>query len=258
MKKSFLLKSIVLAALSVAAVSANAYQSEVGLTGVYANTTGSDGKGIALDATYYFAGVDTAKGPLNEAAFLNRASNVGAAVSYAEAGDADATSAELKGEYYHADSNLYASANLGYGEIDDGTGKVDATTYAVELGYLPVDGLLLALGVTGVDLDVAGADTDFNPTLRAHYVTQYGSHDVALKADTTFADGNMDYNVGGTYYIDNTFGLGVDYANSNMEGADSTITFSAKKFVTPAASIEAMIGTTDGANSFGIRGAYRF
>ena len=42
-----------------------------------------------LQGTFYFKDVDSSKGPLAEAAFLNQASNVSLAYNYAELGSAD-------------------------------------------------------------------------------------------------------------------------------------------------------------------------
>jgi len=43
---------------------------------------GDTSTGFAIDGTYYFNPVQVKNSPLNEAAFLNRASNINAAVSY--------------------------------------------------------------------------------------------------------------------------------------------------------------------------------
>ncbi|HRM50565.1 MAG TPA: putative porin, partial [Acinetobacter johnsonii] len=74
-------------ALLLAMTGAQAYQFEVQGQSEYVDTTENDKNFTgAVQGTYYFKNVDSSKGPLAEAAFLNQASNVSLAYNYAELG----------------------------------------------------------------------------------------------------------------------------------------------------------------------------
>ena len=72
-------------ALLLAMTGAQAYQFEVqGQSEFIDNTANNNDFSGAIQGTYYFKNVDSTKGPLAEAAFLNQASNVSLAYSYGE------------------------------------------------------------------------------------------------------------------------------------------------------------------------------
>ena len=79
-----MLKKLALATALIASLgTAHAYQAEVGGTIALVDPDNGDtSNGFAIDGTYYFNPVQVKNSPLNEAAFLNRASNINAAVSY--------------------------------------------------------------------------------------------------------------------------------------------------------------------------------
>ena len=116
-------------------------------------------------------------------------------------------------EYYVPNSDFYLSADLG-------TDGADTTTYAAEVGYLPVTGFLIAAGLAGEDVD--GGDNEVDPTLRAKYVTQAGQYDINLEANARFGDDNF-YGLGGDLYLDKTFSVGVGYTGSDADGVDDDV-----------------------------------
>lgn len=257
MKKLSLATAILATAMTLVTVNANAYQAEVGGTiNVIDPDHGDTATGFAVDGTYYFNPVQTKTGPLNEAAFLNRASNINGAISYADNDDTEITTFGAGLEYFVPNTDFYLSGNVARTNVDiDGLGDGDATTYGAEIGYLPVPNLLIAVGLTGYDNDV---DDDVDPTLRAKYVTQISGYDVNLEAGTSFGDTDY-YNVGGDLYLDRTFSIGLAYSGSNADLIDDDVfTIRAKKFFTEQASVEGSVGFGDDYNTFGIRGAYRF
>lgn len=230
---------------SVFAMGANAYQAEVGGTVQYIDVDGGT-TGVAVDGTYYFAPVQTKNGPLNEAGFLNRASNVNAAISYDDESKDTAFGAQI--EYFVPNTDFYLSANLG-------TDGDNTTTYGAEVGYLPVANFLVAVGIAGVDADGGSNDTD--ATLRAKYVTNFGGYDVNLEGGLLFADDTA-YTLGGDVYLDKTFSVGLGYSDSGIDGDDGVFSIRAKKFFTEQISVEGTIDLVDDANAFGVRAAYRF
>lgn len=248
-----MLKKIALATALVATFgTAHAYQTEIGGTIALVDPDHADtSTGFAIDGAYYFNPVQIKNSPLNEAAFLNRASNVNAGVSYFDYDNYDVTSFGVGIEYYIPNSDFYVSGNIGQVSEDTPLGDFDTTVYGAELGYLPAPGLLVALGLQGYD-DDAGDDVD--PTLRAKYVTQVGNYDMNFEGGVVFAD-DEEFNLGADVYLDKTFSVGLGYTD---DGFDDAFQIRAKKFFTQQVSVEGSVNFADDENIFAVRGAYRF
>ncbi|AUX90777.1 putative porin [Acinetobacter sp. ACNIH1] len=246
-----MLKKLALATALIAGLgTAHAYQAEVGGTIALVDPDNGDtSTGFAIDGTYYFNPVQVKNSPLNEAAFLNRASNINAAVSYIDYDLFDVTTFNVGVEYFVPNSDFYVSGNIGQSSTDDD----DTTLYSAELGYLPVPGLLLAVGLAGYDND-EGDDVD--PTLRAKYVTQVGQYDMNFEGGASFGDLDA-YSLGADLYLDKTFSVGLGYSDSDINNSD-VFTIRAKKFFNQQVSLEGSIDFADEGNIFGVRGAYRF
>ena len=250
--------AIVTALLSACAISAsaNAYQTEVGGSYIFTDfDKASDTHSFGVDGTYYFKPVQTRDAPLNEAAFLDRASNVSAKVDYADNSGVKNSYFGAGAEVYIPDTDFYVGGHAGRSEVKfKDTGKNRVTTYGAEVGYLPAPGLLLALGVTGYDVKDGGDGTD--PTVRAKYVTKVGQYDANFEAFGAFGDLD-EYKVRGDLYLDKTLSVGADYYNNDLTKRDEW-GISAKKFFNQQVSLEGRIGFGDDYNTYGIRGAYRF
>ena len=250
-------KKIALATALIAGLgNAYAYQAEVGGTVAYVDPDhGSGSAGFALDGTYYFNPVQIKDSPLNEAAFLNRASNVNADVSYYDYDLFDLTTYNVGLEYFVPNSDFYVSGKIGQTFLDSDLRDNDTLQYSAEVGYLPIPGLLLAVGLLGYDNDY---DDGVDPTIRAKYVTKIGSYDMNFEGGASFGDIDA-YNVGADLYLDKTLSLGVGYSGSDLEGNDEDVfSIRAKKFFTQQVSLEGNIGFGDDANTYGVRAAYRF
>lgn len=247
-------KKLTLATALIATLgTAHAYQAEVGATiNLIDPDNGDTSTGFAIDGKYYFNPVQVKNNPLNEAAFLDRASNVNAAISYYDYDWYETTTFGAGIEYYVPNSDFYVGANIARTtEEEVGLPDYDLTTYGVEVGYLPAPGLLIAAGLKGYDNEYTdGVD----PTLRAKYVTTIGANDVNLEAYAGFGDLD-EFKVRADYYIDKTLSLGVDYYDNDLY---DELGINAKKFITQQISVEGHVGFADEGNLFGIRGAYRF
>lgn len=152
------------AAVLLAMTGAHAYQFEVQGQSEYVNTTENDKNFTGdLQGTYYFKDVDASKGPLAEAAFLNKASNVSVAYTYEQynvkhAEDYQIGTYGVKGEAYFttpytSSIPLYASASYNHTDLDskNSNDKDDnGERYALEVGAMPTDNFLLAVGYTNV------------------------------------------------------------------------------------------------------------
>ena len=249
-------KKIALATALIASLgTAHAYQAEVGGTIAYVDPDHGDSTvGFGLDGKYFFNPVQVKNHPLNEAAFLERASNVNAALSYADNDFAESTVIGAGIEYFVPNSDFYLSAGINHQSIDTVEGDADQLGYTAEVGYLPAPGLLLAIGLAGYDNDL---DDDVDPTLRAKYVTQVGAYDMNFEAATSFGDVDY-YGLGADLYLDKTLSLGVSYASDFDSVSDDVFTLRAKKFFTQQVSLEGSVAFGDDDNTFGVRGAYRF
>lgn len=250
-------KKIALTTALIASLgTAHAYQAEIGGTVSLVDPDhGDTSTGFALDGTYYFNPVQVKNNPLNEAAFLDRASNINGAISYIDYDVVDSTTFGVGVEYFVPNSDFYVSAGIGQTKVSaSGSNDFDTTTYNAELGYLPAPGLLVAVGLAGYDNDF-GDDVD--PSLRAKYVTQVGTYDMNFEANTSFGDVNY-YGFGADLYLDKTLSVGLGYSDTDETGNNDVFSLRAKKFFTQQVSLEGSINFEDQANLFGVRGAYRF
>lgn len=234
---------------------AHAYQAEIGGTiAVVDPDHGDTSTGFALDGTYYFNPVQVKNNPLNEAAFLNRSSNLNGEVSYIDYDVYEVTAFNVGLEYFIPNSDFYLNGNIGQTKHEaDGVEDLDTTIYSAEVGYLPVPSLLIVAGLLGYDNDY-GDDVD--PTLRAKYVTQVGAYDMNFEGGASFGDIDA-YSFGTDLYLDKTLSVGLGFSDTDGKDAD-VFTIRAKKFFTQQVSLEGAIDFADDGNVFGLRGAYRF
>ena len=263
MFKKLALATALLASLGTA----HAYQAELNVG--YENTD-IDNLGdldtFFINGKYYLNDVQVKNSPLAEAAFLNKASNIG--LGYANAsgdGDEDIDVFGVSGEFYIPNTQFYVSGTINQVDFagDDNTG------YALEVGYLPVTGLLLEVGYLPVDGLLAnygftanlsnaltvGEDTALS--LRAKYVTQIGNHFMNFEGLTYIGD-ETTYRLAADLYIDPTLSVGLSIADSTADGSDTLFGIKAQKFFTPTIAAGVNYHTTDGIDSFGINGTFRF
>lgn len=246
------MKKLALAAALLATMSAaNAYQTEVGADYTYFdNDNGDSTNAFGADATYYFNPVTDNNAPLAEAAFMNRASNVGVRIAGDDA-DNNTTEYGINGEYYVPNTEFYVSGNLSRVEFDDD----HANQYGAEIGYFPAPNFLIAAGLVGTEYN---DDSSTDPSIRAKYVTRVGQHDWNFEAGGVFGDYDT-YNVAADYYVDNTFSIGGQYENTDLGAGDyDVMTVRARKFINQQTSVQGELGFGDDTNTVGLRGTYRF
>lgn len=277
-----MLKKLALATALIAGLgTAHAYQAEVNVG--YENTDIDDTDSVdtyAISGKYYLNGVQVKNAPLAEAAFLDKASNIGLAYANASTGDdgfeLEIDTIGINGEFFIPNSQFYIAGSLNRAEVtfESEFGEVsdDNTGYAIEAGYLPINGLLLAAGISKENIDAtqvakkgfvnaystatALAD-DTAVTLRAKYVTLIGNHFANFEASTAFGDENA-YGVAADLYIDPTLSVGVSINDATLEDFDTIFSVRAQKFFTPAIAVGLNYTTTEGADSIGINGTFRF
>ena len=262
-------------ALLLAMTGAQAYQFEVQGQSEYIDATVNDKDFTGgLQGTYYFKNVDSSKGPLAEAAFLNQASNISVAYNYGELGsqgfDVIAHNYGVKAEAYVPTKivPIYASASYSHTLLDaknnasallDVVGNGDR--YALELGAVVVPNFLVAVGYTSV-ADQAAVDA-FNVmgngvakavaetvtigddqdaiTARTKYVGAIDGTNMAIGFETGLVYGeDTAYTLKTDLYLTPKLSAGVSYAASSYAGTpDSAWGANVNYFITPAVAVGA-------------------
>ncbi|XID74815.1 putative porin [Alkanindiges sp. WGS2144] len=251
--KKLTLAAALLASLGMTA--AHAYQTEVGADYNYIDyDNGGSGDQFGIDGTYYFNPVTDNNVPLAEAGFMNRASNAKLRASFADNDNTDVSDIGIGAEYFVPDTDFYLSGEVARVDVDRDFGSdFDYTRYAAEVGYLPAPNFLIAAGLVGSKVD---GDNSTDPSIRAKYVTRVGEHDWNFEAGGVFGDQDR-YNLAADYYVDPTFSVGAQYVNDDLNDRDD-FGIRARKFFNQQVSLEGNLGFGDNANTFGLRGTYRF
>jgi hypothetical protein len=289
-----MLKKIALAAALTASFGvAHAYQAEINAG--YEKTDMDydiDGDLFFVNGKYYLNDVSTKNAPLAEAAFLNKASSISLGYTNGSVdtnveylgvdvnGEYEVQSYGVSGEFFIPESQFYVAGSLNQTKfkitasaLGYSAEESDKTTgYTLEAGYLPVDGLLVAVGLSKESLDpvlygnrgyitsmtyASAADEDNTVSLRAKYVSQIGNYFTNFEGVSYFGDETA-YGLGADLYIDQTLSVGVSFADSTEEDSDTIFGLRAQKFLTPALAVGVNYTTTDGADSYGINGTFRF
>lgn len=268
MKKSLLALTVL---ASVVSIQAQAYQTEVGgFLGYVDPDTGSGAANYGVDGTFYFKPVTVGNAPLNEAAFLSRASNINATAGYADNDNTSRTELGAGIEYFVPNSNFYTHVGVEYNrekvELSGASNLTDRdTTITGEIGYLPLPGLLVSAGVAHVKTETETAlastdSSDTSPLLRAKYVTKVGGYNMNFEGRGIFGNDTKKYNLGTDFYLDQTLSIGATYENIDGKGTNDNDKFgiNAKKFFNQQISLEGNVDFEDEQNVYGVRVGYRF
>lgn len=280
-------------ALLLAMTGAQAYQFEVQGQSEYIDASAANDKDFTggLQGTFYFKDVDSSKGPLAEAAFLNQASNVSVAYNYAEL-DADVVAHNYgaKAEAYVPTKFVpaYASASYSHTVLDGKNGEPNdqGDRYALEVGALAAPNFLVAVGYTSVADQFAldafnvmsngavkavgetvtiGDDQDAI-TARTKYVGNIDGTNMALglEAGLVYGDDTA-YQLKTDLYLTPALSVGASYVESSFAGTpDSAWGANVNYFITPAIAVGASYvnANAESANldtqSVGVNAKFRF
>ena len=261
-------------ALLLAMTGAQAYQFEVQGQSEYIDATVNDKDFTGgIQGTYYLKDVDTSKGPLAEAAFVNQASNVSVAYNYGELSfvpgmDVAAHNYGVKAEVYVPTKvvPVYASASYSHTLLDaknnasaflEGNGD----RYALELGAVVAPNFLVAVGYTSV-ADQAAVDA-FNTmgngvakaiaetitinqdqdaiTARAKYVGAIDGTNMAIGFESGIIYGeDTAYQLKTDLFVTPKLSIGASYAESSYDFTPSTAWgANVNYFITPAVAVGA-------------------
>ena len=256
-------------ALLLAMTGAQAYQFEVQGQSEYLDASAANDKDFTggLQGTFYFKDVDSSKGPLAEAAFLNQASNVSVAYNYAEL-DADVVAHNYgaKAEAYVPTKFVPAYASASYSHTHtDGKNSVtrddNGDRYALELGAVVAPNFLVAVGYTSVAdqtaLDAFGimnngvvktfgeaatiADDQDAITARTKYVGNIDGTNMALGLEAGLVYGeDTAYQLKTDLYLTPALSVGASYAESSFDlTPNKAWGANVNYFITPAIAVGA-------------------
>lgn len=242
--------------------SADSYQNEVyiGISDgeIEAGGPSIDTESIDLSFVANFSEVDTSKGPLAEASFLDRASSFSLSFSDGEMGVIDTTNVTLALRLAGKENGLTGKILFSDREI----GNVDAEALELAVGYYVAENT--EIGLAYFDLEVGNQDGD--SILLG--VTHVSTGNVAFSIDAavgTADTGNGDDTavvVGGTVYPTSQLGIGASFSTIDSNVDNDRFSIFADWFVTPTAAItlsysDSEIGVTE-ADSISLSTRFRF
>ena len=265
-------------ALLLAMTGAHAYQVEVQGQSEFIDAKSDNDKDFtgAAQGTYYFKNVDSSKGPLAEAAFLNQASNVSVAYSFSKlSGDEVPTEKTnafgAKGEAYLPTPYLpvYTSASYSHTQTKTDGKKDNGDRFALEIGTMLTPNFLVAVGYTNIadqvaldansvlsngifksaaQAEVIGEDQDAI-TARTKYVGNIDGTNMAVGFEAGLVYGDFQaYELKTDVYVTPKLSVGASYAEVNASSDINSDNFSPIKsawgtnvnyFITPAVAVGA-------------------
>lgn len=257
MKKTLLGAAIAL--LSSSVVFAQDYQFEIGAQYDNGDNGSTDFDGYGFDAKLHLKKVDTSKGPLNEAAFLDKSSfaTLSWVTSKADFSGAKSEDEIAIGGRFVTGSNIIIEA-----DYTDYSGYGDDTGYSVGVG-----------SYIGAGMDVVASYDAFDKSKKSTFAVDLhglsplkGETAVAFDAGLSYIDVSVDdgYGItaGADYYINNAVSIGAGFGYASIGDFDSSsFDVRADYFVTPIARL-GLGYTTEGQDAEGdaiqLNGSVRF
>lgn len=192
-----------------------------------------DIESIDLEFTANFSKVDTSKGPLAEAEFLDRSSNFSLTSSDGEVEDVDFD--ELAGNLRLVDKESGLTAEL---YLSDGEAAgVDSEAFGISLGYYAAENTEVAIGYLNAEVGSEDSDTIFVGV--KHVSTgevAFTVEGVLGSLDTDAGDDTL-LNLSGTIYPTPQLGIGASFTTVDSDVDNDAFELFADWFVTPVAAI---------------------
>ncbi|MEZ5571445.1 MAG: hypothetical protein R3E64_05420 [Halioglobus sp.] len=211
-----------------------------------------------LFGTWYMENVDTSKGPLNEAAFLDHASNI---TVFATDGQVDLNSLDRNledkdGQTYGFESRYVAEGpgwklsgwlmDLGY-EYRDLDKSID--TYHIGIGKYLTPNTTLVVDYQTINVNNGGDTDGYSADLSHFFAFSHGGLKVNASAGKVVVSDASDveiYELGGTWYLSNNLGLGAGYKNTSQDGYEvNTWGVNANWFITESFAMDLSYGQDD-------------
>ena len=178
---------------------------------------------FGLGGAYYFNKVDTSKGPLAEAAFLDRASNIGLILA---TGEVDGDNEDFDVDSYAAGSRIVIGEGGWLVDLGAGRDEIenqDEDTFSIGGGKYVLENTAVVLGYTNVDSDIDGESDEYDLGVEHLWLFDQG----ALKLDGNIGridlDEGDDVDVWGldtTYYVTDRLGFGAGYGQEDSDDTD--------------------------------------
>lgn len=206
--------------------SASAYQFEA--SGIYIDFDDQNDSVLGVTGEYHFLPVKTKDMPLAEAAFLGRSSNLG--VFYYTWDTADIDVMGVDGEAYIQD--FYLAANV---SRTDNAGA-DTDDFGLEVGFVPVDGLLFTAGYNDNDQtdDSIGLAIKWVNALQGEMASNI---EVAVQQADDVND-TITYSLAGDLYVNRMMSFGLGYEDTDQSNSNEDIELRARMFVIPTLSVQ--------------------
>lgn len=255
MKKVLLGTAVALLSSSVAF--AQDYQFQVGAAYMMGDDEGTDVDGFALNGQFHFEKVDTSKGPLGEAAFLDKSSYVDLTWMTLEAdvSGADSEDTILLGGRFVTDQNLIVEA--GYGDVDG-----DETIINLGVGTYLNDNTDVVVTYQNFD------EADYSSlSVDSHSVKKLsGEASLAYDLGLAYVDANDEsgyqLSAGADYYLNKALSFGASLSLLSIDEYDeSTLGLNATYFATPVLELGldyASSGQDADADMLALSAAFRF
>jgi Putative general bacterial porin len=200
----------------------------VGRTNIEEGNNDVDVDVFNLGGTFYLESVDTSKGPLSEAAFLDHSSSITASYKYVDlddlADDLDGDEYGIDGRYVLGLESLDLIFEGGWSRLTPDFSDIDVFT--VGFGAYVTDTTTIVASYTTTDVDESDdldpGDTDAY-TLEVVHIAELSSGDLKLEGsygliDVDNADDIDAFSLGATWYLSDNLGLGVSYGRFDDYG----------------------------------------
>ena len=207
----------------------------------------------SLRGTYYFRPVKTDALPLQEAAYLGRASSISLAPSRLATGFGNFDQWRLSSDVYIPKYWLYLSAGFTHSDTVAPTyngmtivaNRGYDTTWDATLGITPFDGLRISTSFY--------EHTDYQPNLDVKYVGKLGNdHFYGFGIDLIDPDhGDLTYGMSADYYVDRTLRVGLELGEHNWG-------VSADKFFAEKFSVGLRYAAPEAGHTLGLKASWRF
>lgn len=183
----------------------------------------------ALNGTYYLETVDTSKGPLGEAAFLDHASNITLGFSDGEVdltggGDEDGQTYTFQSRYVAEGPGWQLSGwlvDLGYERQEPGSRDIDV--YNLGIGKYITPNTTLVLDYQKLNLNNGGDLNRWGVALDHFFALSSGGIKARANAGKTVVSGLDDpttWGLGATWYPNKNWGIGADFERTDANGYD--------------------------------------
>lgn len=226
------LSVMTLLAFSSTLAMANTYNFETDLSYTHREIGNSDAQTTTLKGAYYFGGVDDSKGPLAEAAFVDRASSIAALYGFGKTTpfDDDLSTFGIGGRYVGKNSGIFVDLSYLSNTIAEQVGEESRSVIAVEGGMYIGELGRLTIGLANNEIDQSyGSDESANNLfIRYKQLIQFsGENSLNLEGflgTTDFEDSDdlVELALATDYYFNRFISIGADLAFVSVQANEDT------------------------------------